>query len=379
MRILLVSLWHVEYALELADALSRKDHEIKILLIEERVKETVGENSLKNFKFKLRYTLIPFKSFKHPYIIGIILKIFSIVFSFKPHVIHIQECYNPLNTVFHVFQSCTVITTIHDIIVHPGGDRQVIQRWKLFVTHLNRRYAYKNIIVHGRALKLLYQKTYKKKDYNIYVIPHGCLSSFKEGIDYKVDEEPYTVLFFGRMNEYKGLRILIEAEPLVSNEYHDFKIIIAGKGEELKKYSSTIKSNSHYEIHAKFIPNKCVAQFFQRASIVVLPYIEASQSGIVAMAFAFGKPVIVTNVGSLSEIVRNGQNGIVIPPNSAPALAQAIKELFKDVSKRKKLGHNAHVISHNELGWDRISRMTIETYNKIKDKKYEKSKRHLSV
>jgi glycosyltransferase involved in cell wall biosynthesis len=363
MRILLVSLWHVEYAIELAEALG-KYHYVHLVLFKERVKHTVGQSALSDLGPNLRCSLLPFQSLRHPSTISTAIKIFGIVCRFNPDVIHIQECYNPLNTLFFFLRGYPIIATVHDAAVHPGKEARSIPKWKLSLNNMIRKYAYHKIIVHGHAVKKQYLQIYKEAEQDIFVIPHGCLFSFKTYEENQSIEEPNTVLFFGRIQQYKGLRYLIEAEPLVSEVIPDFKIIIAGEGDDLAKHKSRILNNPHYEIHDGFIPNKSVAKFFNRASIIVLPYIEASQSGIVAMAFAFGKPVIVTNVGSLSEMVIDDYSGIVVPPQNATELGQAIIRLLKDSSKRERLARNTKRIARTELGWNNIAKLTVEVYRK---------------
>lgn len=361
MRILLVSLHHVEYAIELAEAIG-KYNQVHLVLLKERVQHTVGENAVTRLGPNFGCSLLSFQSLRHPSTVKVLCEIVGIVSRFKPYVIHLQECYNPLNTIFFFLRNYPIIATVHDVVVHPGEDSRSIPGWKLSLVNMIRKYAYQKIIVHGHALKQFYLQIYKKFEEDIFVIPHGCLFSFQESDPNQDIEEPHTVLFFGRIHQYKGLQYLIEAEPLVSEVIPDFKIIIAGKGDDLTKYKPQLLSNLHFEIHDGFIPNENVATFFRRASIIVLPYIEASQSGIVAMAYAFGKPVIVTNVGSLGEMVQHDYSGIIVPPEDAVALGQAIIKLLKDSSKRQKLARNAQMISQTELGWEHIARLTVVAY-----------------
>ncbi len=72
------------------------------------------------------------------------------------------------------------------------------------------------------------------------------------------------------------------------------------------------------------ITNEAIGPYFDLADVVVLPYISATQSGVVQLAFGFGKPVITTRVGGLQEVVRDGYNGLVVPPQNEEALAEAI-------------------------------------------------------
>jgi glycosyltransferase involved in cell wall biosynthesis len=256
-----------------------------------------------------------------------------------------------------------VVATVHDVVLHPGKQSSSIAPWKIWVLKKIREVGYDKIIVHGRLLKQQLLVNCKKPEHNVFVIPHGCLFSFCTKQKNRFVEKPNTILFFGRIDHYKGLKYLIEAEPFVSKEFPDFKIVIAGQGGDLEKYRANISSNPHYELHERFIPNEEVPRFFDQASLVVLPYIEASQSGIVAMAFAFGKPVIVTNTGSLAEMVAHNRTGIVIPSKNAKVLSKAIIELLADKQKRQRLGQNAGKSARSEFSWKSVAALTTNVYH----------------
>jgi glycosyltransferase involved in cell wall biosynthesis len=95
---------------------------------------------------------------------------------------------------------------------------------------------------------------------------------------------------------------------------------------------------------------------------VVLPYIQASQSGVIPVAYAFAKPVVTTNVGCLADVVTDRQTGLVIPPGDISALAAAMIQLLSDAVLRNSLGQNAYQKMRDELSWDKIARMTFAVY-----------------
>ena len=107
--------------------------------------------------------------------------------------------------------------------------------------------------------------------------------------------------------------------------------------------------------------------------MVVLPYIEASQSGIIPIAYAFKKPVVVTNVGSIPEVVDDGITGFIVPPKDPDALASAITKLLRDDKLRKEMGESAYRKMEEELSWDKIADKTIEVYREMVNQ--HKSKR----
>jgi glycosyltransferase involved in cell wall biosynthesis len=89
----------------------------------------------------------------------------------------------------------------------------------------------------------------------------------------------------------------------------------------------------------EYVPNELLAAFLQRADVVVLPYKEATQSGVLQLAFGAGTPVITTTVGGLPEVVTEGETGLLIPPHNPLALAQAIERYFADDLAQKMRPH----------------------------------------
>jgi glycosyltransferase involved in cell wall biosynthesis len=233
-----------------------------------------------------------------------------------------------------------------------------------FTHRLAIKYA-KQIIVHGEELKREMVREYNKALDDINVLNRGVNSIYRRFIKKEIEEENSTVLFFGRIWGYKGLQYLIEAEPKITREIPDLKIIIAGRGEDVNKiYGDKMINKDKYIIHNNHIPNKMVAELFQKASVVVLPYTDASQSGVVPLAYAFGKPVVVTNVGSLPEAVDDGETGYIVPPRNPEQLAKAVIDLLKDRKKRKRMGENAFRKTQEELAWKNIALKTKEVYEK---------------
>ncbi len=362
MKILLVSLHFVEYAVELAQALSRTNT-VHLILSRDEVSRTVKDELHGMLEGKASYTLIDRYSMFNPRILKNLLVIRRVIASFGPDIIHHQESRDTSNLFVLLSPKAPVVVgTVHDVTVHPG----TTFNYQWFIKKIRRfilQRIYRKVIVHGDVLKKRFMNEFQREDVDVFVVPHGVLGSFKSQSMQKVcKEEGSSILFFGRMLEYKGLQTLIDAEPIVSSRVPDFKVIIAGRGDDLRRKKELISANPHFEIHDRHIPNDEVSAFFERAAIITLPYIEASQSGIVAMAFVYGKPVIVTDVGSLTEIVKNNRNGLVVPPGDAEGLATAIVELLKNKRKRKSMGEEALKTSRTTLNWDHIADLTMEVY-----------------
>ena len=178
-----------------------------------------------------------------------------------------------------------------------------------------------------------------------------------------MQEEQGTALFFGRISQYKGIDILIKSWKCVVARVPGSKLIIAGRGQDFTPYARMIGDAKGFEVHNRFIPHTEVPRFFRRASVVVLPYIEASQSGVVALAYAFGKPVVVTNVGSIPEVVEHGKTGLVVPPGDPYALAEALVTVLNAVELRWAMAKNISQEAEGELSWDSVARITTQVYS----------------
>lgn len=139
-------------------------------------------------------------------------------------------------------------------------------------------------------------------------------------------DEKY-LLFFGFIRKYKGLDLLLEAMNDERIRSKNLKLIVAGEFyEDRESYDQLIAKYSlrdSVKLFTEFIPNEEVRYYFSAADVVVQPYKSATQSGITQIAYHFEKPMIVTNVGGLPEVVPNGKVGLVAEPDAA-SIANAI-------------------------------------------------------
>jgi len=199
----------------------------------------------------------------------------------------------------------------------------------------------------------------------ITVIPHGCYTIFRSYNTQK-GENSNTILFFGNIIASKGIDTLIDAIPIVVKEIPEIKLIIAGNGiipERSWKIIEKYKLN--FEVHNYFIPNEGVGEFFSRANLVVLPYRgQGGYSGVLTIAWSFGKPVVTTNVGEFPVLVRDADCGLVVPPDDPKALAEAIIKLLRDDELRERMGRNALKMAE-KLSWDNIAKMHMKVYEEV--------------
>lgn len=140
------------------------------------------------------------------------------------------------------------------------------------------------------------------------------------------------ILFFGYVRKYKGLNVLIDAFPEILKSNPDAKLLIVGEFyDSSEKYYRQIDSlgiKNHVKVVQKFVPNEDVGKYYSVADVVVLPYLSATQSGVLNIAYGFGKPVIVTDVGGLAEDVVEGKTGYIIQPDSPSEIVNAVSKFF---------------------------------------------------
>jgi len=111
---------------------------------------------------------------------------------------------------------------------------------------------------------------------------------------------------------------------------------------------------------------------FQKCSVVVLPYVEASQSGVIPAAFGFRKPIISTDVGSLKEIIEHEKTGLIVPAKDAHKLADAIIRLLEDEKLRNEIGAAGYQKLNNELSWEFIKKEIFLIYQRAALRKNQK-------
>lgn len=142
-----------------------------------------------------------------------------------------------------------------------------------------------------------------------------------------------TILFFGLVRRYKGLEVLLRALPTVLANV-ECKLKIAGEFyDEYDRYERLVTLlglRESVSIDNRYIPNEEVANIFQQADVLVLPYLSASQSAVAQIARACGLPIIASNVGGLVEVVVDGVNGLLVPAGDPAALAGALTIYFKE-------------------------------------------------
>lgn len=181
-----------------------------------------------------------------------------------------------------------------------------------------------------------------KPDANYVVTPHPTYNAFKmknmsraEARELlAVGHDSPMLLFFGFVREYKGLKYLLDALPEVKKQIPDISLWVVGDfGDDKDVYLEQIERNrigDSIRLVEGYVPDQEVEKYFAAADLVVLPYVSATQSGIVQIAYGFDKPVVVTDVGGLPDVVRHKETGYVVPSGNAQEIAKAVISFYQE-------------------------------------------------
>lgn len=183
-----------------------------------------------------------------------------------------------------------------------------------------------------------------------------------------INQEDKVVLFFGLIRKYKGLDILLEAFARPEIKKSNIKLLIAGEFYDDKAYYLDIIRKNNLEnsiiLHDRFIKNEEVKYYFGASNLVALPYRNATQSGVTQVALHFEKPVLVTNVGGLAEVIPHQQCGYVSEINSKK-IAEYINDYFEN---NKEEMFSANMKQEKEkYSWEIFTREIYLLYKELAD------------
>ena len=181
-------------------------------------------------------------------------------------------------------------------------------------------------------------------------------------------DDKSVLLFFGYIRQYKGLMNIIEALPLIRKQITNAHLLVVGEFyDNPQPYLDAIKNlglDNTITIINEYVANEAVHLYFTAANLAVLPYNEATQSGILSIAYGFAKPVVVTDVGGLAELVDDGKTGFIVPPHDVPKLADTVIRYFKE-NHESGFSHNIEA-KRQENGFSNIRNVFDEIQEDLK-------------
>lgn len=273
------------------------------------------------------------------------MSLFNEIRRWHPEIVHAHDNHDPRLLALARAPRCVV--TIHDPRPHTGARELNGMRARVRNAWLKKA---DRIVVHGAALKEILSET----------VPAELISVLPLGTDVASAPAPIpdrpTVLLFGRLEPYKGVEVLGNAMRLVWRERSDARLLVAGSGPE----AVNVPTDPRVELMPEYISEERLPELFARASIVVLPYLDGSQSAVGLKAIGLGIPVLVTNVGSLPELAT--EPALVVPPADAEALAAGLlNALDHDLGLRRRTLEHAR----RNFSWEVVAERTLDLYREV--------------
>jgi glycosyltransferase involved in cell wall biosynthesis len=170
------------------------------------------------------------------------------------------------------------------------------------------------------------------------------------------------VLFFGLLRRYKGIEVLLEAW----RDIEGAELWIVGRP-RMPLESLRAAASSGVRFVPRFVSDAELPGFFRRADVIVLPYSRTQrfdQSGVLATALAFGKPIVVSDIGGFGEVAARGAARLV-PPDDPDALRDALSSLIRDADERDRLGRAAAAAGGGPYSWEEAARKTLRLYGEL--------------
>lgn len=278
---------------------------------------------------------------------------------FRPDILHVQEV-DVVGATLAATLGRTVMTvdTVHDPAPHSGRDAGFFRDGQRFRDQI--RAAARLFHVHGEYCRALLLRLEPGRP--IIQTAHPVIH-VPAAADLRAPE-PGRILFFGRMEAYKGLDVLLDAVDLLRAQGLTFTLVLAGRGSELERLRDRTSASPDIEVLDGFLSPAEVIREFQRCAFVVAPYLDATQSGVTAGAIANGRAIVASAVGGLPEVVRDGLNGLLVPPGDARALADALGRMLREPELAEHLASGAASV-RAQLDWSIAARTLVDAYEEL--------------
>lgn len=365
-RVVLVALHFAEYSVNLALALSEKV-QVLLILYQDNANNELGVDWQQNIRRPGLDVLVIVRPKTPQSIIKNARILVKSIKQFEPDIIHYQE--DPrdeliLSLLF--LAKWPSIMTIHDPTHHTGWDARLTRF--TFYQRIIRR-TVDAAITHGTVVADELRKVCPRLKNKIWSIAHGPLGA---GVNMTTVLQPegHKLLFFGRIHAYKGIGFFVDAVIALRDKGYPVVGVVAGKGTDLETYRQRMIESGCFEIINRYIGAKEIPELFLTSRIIVLPYTDATQSGVAAMALGFGRPVVASAVGSVPELVKDGINGLLVPPRDSEKLTQALESIIASDALWQKLASGALRLKNSELSWHTIADNTLAAYQSVVQLKY---------
>lgn len=240
------------------------------------------------------------------------------------------------------------VATIHDATEHPGDEHGI----KRLCQALDLKYATRIVTFSEHVKENLIRSVPDVPPIDVTVL--GSLGGDRE-VRARMAPRDRTVVvgFFGRLLPYKGLELFVDSIDRLADAGHRVRGEIWGSGNN--DYLQTLRPSSHVRLHTGWVDESATNAVVASFDILALPYLEASQSGVLAIAMSEGVPVVATPVAGLVEQVESAQCGVLAAEVSAGAFADVILTLVSDRSAYESLSAKGIEASRGSFSWVRVA------------------------
>lgn len=235
------------------------------------------------------------------------------------------------------------------------------------------------VFVHFEVNERAFRDAFALGPERVAVIPHGNQALFEElkdprissdavRLELRLGPEDRVILFFGTLSGYKGTQTLIRAFASIQQRDDRARLVLAGfpapdfdlAAHEALARGLGVLPRVHFV--PRYIEAKAVAAWMGLAAVAVFPYREVYQSGALHVAQTFGVPIVATRVGAMEEAVVDGESGLLVPPNDAAALAEAVSRVLDEPGLAARLGAKARADAHGRFAWEKVAASILDRY-----------------
>lgn len=286
---------------------------------------------------------------------------------FKPDVLYYPMLHPWTSLVNWMVPNVAKVITLHDPMLHQGERSPLL----LLLQRIAMKQASRVILLSQSFIDLVEGQGVPRE--LISVIPLGEFSYYLRDAKTSttiIRKKP-TLLFFGRIFAYKGLDVLLAAFPLIKKRIPEVKLLIVGVG-DLRSYTTQLTNLPNVTVINRWIPDDEVASYFREADVLVMPYTDASQSGVIPIAYMFKVPVVAARIGGLSEQVDDGKTGLLVSAGNILELANACVKLLSNPAWAAALGEAGYQKATTEWSWERVAERVYVTCAQATDQKLRK-------
>jgi len=300
----------------------------------------------------------------------------------RPKVFHIlwnnklEWCDRTLLLAYYKLLGKRLVFTVHNVNIRErDGNDSALNRFTLGVQYR----LVDHLFVHTQKMAAELTRSFGVPAEKISVIPFGingtvpdtALTPAEARSCLGLGSKDKVLLFFGNIARYKGLEFLVEALPTVLEAHPETRLIVAGRPKGAETYWRAIEDRiaalgmeARVMKRIEYVPDAQTEVYFKAADVLVLPYTDVFQSGVLFLGYNFGLPAIAADVGALREEIVEGETGFVCAPVDASALAAAIDRFFTSILFRELAARRASIRAYaaEQHSWAKVAAISRRVY-----------------